>query len=83
MSEVPSGGVRLRVAFVIDTIECDTAGTQKQLLEIIRRLDAQNFEPYLICLRDSEWLRQNLLPCPYVALRYERFVNRKRGPRAA
>ncbi len=64
----------LRIAFLIDTISTDTAGTQKQLLEMIRRLDRATFEPQLICLWESQWMKQNALPCPYTVLGYRGFL---------
>ena len=63
-----------RVAFLIDTISCDTAGTQKQLLETIRRLKPHVFDPYIICLWESEWMRNNKTPCPCFVLDYHGFL---------
>ncbi len=65
---------RLRIAFLIDTITCDTAGTQRQLLETIRRLDRATFSPQLICLYSSPWMQQNELPCPVTVLGYRGFL---------
>ncbi|WP_419174465.1 glycosyltransferase [Desulfosediminicola sp.] len=65
---------QIRIAFLIDSITCDTAGTQKQLLETIRRLDRERFAPYLICLSNSEWLTQNSPPCPCIILGYQGFL---------
>jgi len=49
----------IKIAFVIDTIESPTAGTEKQLLLLIKHLDRSRFQPYLCVLRVSEWLKQN------------------------
>lgn len=65
---------RIRIAYLIDSITCDTAGTQKQLIETIRRLDKVRFEPCIICLWQSEWMVQNELPCPCVILGYRGFL---------
>jgi glycosyltransferase involved in cell wall biosynthesis len=54
---------KTKIAFVIDTIETDAAGTQRQLLETIRRLDKSRFHAELISLWESEWLKSNSLPC--------------------
>ena len=62
------------IAFVIDTIATDTAGTQKQLLETIRRLNRADFSPRLICLWESPWMRANTLPCPCTVLGYRGFL---------
>lgn len=60
-----------KIAFLIDTISCNTSGTEKQLLEIITRIKVQGYVPLLVCLRDSDWLRSNSLPCSYAILNYE------------
>ena len=64
----------INVAFVIDTIATDTAGTQRQLLELIRRLDRERFAPSLVCLWESPWMREHPLPCPHVILGYRGFL---------
>jgi glycosyltransferase involved in cell wall biosynthesis len=65
---------RIKIAYLIDTIATGTAGTQKQLLEIIRRLDPAEFEPQLICLWQSPWMTANPLPCPCTVLGYRGFL---------
>lgn len=62
------------IAYLIDTMSCDTAGTQKQLLETIRRLDRARFAPHLICLWESPWMRTASLPCPVHVLGYAGFL---------
>jgi L-malate glycosyltransferase len=64
----------MKIAYLIDTIACDTAGTQKQLLETIRRLDRAQFEPQLICLWESPWMKTNRLPCRCTVLGYRGFL---------
>ncbi|HID70610.1 MAG TPA: glycosyltransferase, partial [Desulfobacterales bacterium] len=64
----------IRIAYLIDTISCDTAGTQKQLLETIRRLDKKQFKPVLVCLWQSEWMTHNELPCSCIVLGYQGFL---------
>jgi glycosyltransferase involved in cell wall biosynthesis len=54
----------IKIGFIIDTMSCDTAGTQKQLIEIVDRLDRNRFEPHLICLWHSPWMADRSLPCP-------------------
>ena len=63
-----------KIAFLIDTIAMDTAGTQKQLLETIRRLDKAEFRSHLVCLYESVWMQRNPLPCPCTCLGYEGFL---------
>lgn len=65
---------KIRIAYLIDTISCDTAGTQKQLIETIKRLDKDTFTVCLICLWQSEWMAVNTLPCPCYVLGYNGFV---------
>jgi L-malate glycosyltransferase len=62
------------IVYLIDTMTCDTAGTQRQLLETIRRLDRAEFAPHLVCLSDSDWLRTATLPCPLHVLAYRGFL---------
>lgn len=63
-----------QIAFLIDTIACDTAGTQKQLLETIRRFDTHVIRAHLICLWESDWMRRNALPCEHTVLHYKGFL---------
>lgn len=56
----------IKIAFVIDTIESPTAGTEKQLLLLIKHLDRSRFQPYLCVLRVSDWLRQNFQECELI-----------------
>jgi len=65
---------RINVAYIIDTISCDTAGTQKQLLETIKRIDSGSFCVHLVCLWQSEWMIKNILPCPCTVLGYKGFL---------
>jgi glycosyltransferase involved in cell wall biosynthesis len=63
-----------RIVYLIDTLTCDTQGTQKQLLETIRRLDRTEWEPHLICLWKSPWMESAVLPCPAEVLGYRGFM---------
>ena len=53
----------IKIAFIIDTIESPTAGTEKQLLLLIKHLDRRKFKPYLCVLRSSQWLREEFDLC--------------------
>lgn len=53
----------IKIAYIIDTITTSEAGTEKQLLMLLHKLDRSAFKPYLICLRKSAWLSENTLPC--------------------
>ena len=53
----------IKIAFVIDTIESPTAGTEKQLLLLLKHLDRTKFKPYLCVLRSSQWLKEEFDLC--------------------
>jgi hypothetical protein len=56
-SALPAGRRVRTIIYLIDTMACDTQGTQKQLLETIRRLDRAAWSPHLVCLWESPWMR--------------------------
>lgn len=64
----------LKIAYLIDSIASNLAGTEKQLIEIIRRLDPESFDPVLICLSSTPWLEANELPCRNYTLGYKGFI---------
>ena len=53
----------INIAYVIDTIATPRAGTEKQLLMLLKGLDRNRFNPTLVCLRNSEWLEDQALSC--------------------
>ncbi len=61
----------IKIAYLIDYIAAADAGTEKQLLEIIDRLDRRIFEPLLICLMGTPWLETSELPCKKYTLGYK------------
>ncbi len=65
----------IKIAFVIDTIESPTAGTEKQLLMLIKYLDRSRFQPYLCVLRTSEWLENEFRLCPFIIVGINSFKN--------
>ncbi len=65
---------KIKVAYLIDTIASSTAGTERQLIETIGRLNRVRFEPLLICLYKSSWMESNSLPCETVTLEYKGFI---------
>jgi hypothetical protein len=52
----------IRIAFIAETIDSPTAGMEKQLLLLLHHLNREEFEPTLVCLRDSVWLRRQRFP---------------------
>lgn len=65
----------IKIAFIIDTIESPTAGTEKQLLMLIKHLDRTKFQPYLCVLRKSEWLEQEYKESELIEIGVPSFVN--------
>lgn len=66
---------KLRVAYLIDTIEPNFGGTETQLVRLIERIDRQKFEPYLCFLRDSAWFQQNRSLAPQVNIDFQSFYS--------
>ncbi|MFO1435824.1 MAG: glycosyltransferase [Gammaproteobacteria bacterium] len=54
---------RIRVAYLIDTIEPNFGGTETQLVRLIERIDRRRIEPVLCFLRDSQWFQENRELC--------------------
>jgi glycosyltransferase involved in cell wall biosynthesis len=61
------------IAYVIDTIEGPTAGTERQLLMLLKNLNRKYFSPHLILLRDSDWIKRSRFPCPVCHLNLPSF----------
>lgn len=62
--EEESATRKIRVAFLIDTIDEKMGGTETQLEMLLERIDRDRFEPYLCFLRDSTWFRARRSLCP-------------------
>lgn len=63
----------IKIAYVIDTIESPTAGTEKQLLLLIKNLNKEEFKPYLCVLRSSRWLQSTYLDSDYIPINFLSF----------
>jgi glycosyltransferase involved in cell wall biosynthesis len=57
---------KIKIAYVIDRLSTDLAGTESQLIKMINGLDREVFQVELICLDGSAWLQQHQssLGCP-------------------
>jgi len=66
---------KVKIVFVIDSIASPTAGTEKQLLFLLKHLDRNNFEPYLCCLQSSQWLENDFDICPLYIVKIKSFKN--------
>lgn len=65
----------LRVAYLIDSVDGDVTGTERQLLAMIERIDRAHVVPQLICLRESAWLRDRSIGCAVHHLGYHGFLH--------
>ena len=52
---------RIKLLYLID--ELNIGGTEKQLLAVLDRLDRDNFEIYLVCLRGTDFFNVCSLNC--------------------
>lgn len=66
---------KIKIAFVIDTIQSPTAGTEKQLLMLIKNLDRERFQPFLCVLTLSEWLHREFDGCEVILIGVQSFGN--------
>ena len=48
---------KIRILFLIDSIETDRAGTEGQLLKLISHLNIDRFECHLGCFDNTKWLK--------------------------
>lgn len=65
----------IKIAFIIDTIGSPTAGTEKQLLMLIKYLDRSRFAPTLFVLRSSPWLTNEFNDCPLEVINFRSFFS--------
>ena len=56
--------MKIKIAYIIDSLVTSGAGTEKQLLLLLNGLDRDRFAPHLFCLRDSEWLKSQSFDFP-------------------
>jgi L-malate glycosyltransferase len=59
---------RIKILYVVDTIDDITAGSERQISQLIKYLDREKYEPYLVALRNSKWLDSGYFPCDKHAL---------------
>lgn len=59
---VPMRDRRIRLLYLIDSMQGE-AGTEMQIVNLIRRLPPGQFDVHLACFVVSEWLRSRNLPC--------------------
>lgn len=57
---------RTKVVFLIDELDSELAGTENQLMKLVRGLSRDKFDVHLICLRNHRWFSENraTFPCP-------------------
>jgi len=74
MKSVPE---KINIVYLIDVMHSSTAGTEKQLLQMIRLLDRERYTPHLVCLQGSDWLEHHTreIPCRTYVLNYDGFIS--------
>jgi len=55
--------IKIRILYIVDQIVSITAGSERQLSQLIANLDREKFEPELMVLRSSEWIKPEYFPC--------------------
>jgi glycosyltransferase involved in cell wall biosynthesis len=60
----------IKILYVIDSYQNPNAGTEGQLFQLIKHLDRELFEPRLLVLQGTEWLKNNTFPCEVDSLGY-------------
>lgn len=59
-----------KILYVIDSLETANAGTESQLVQLIDSLDRQCYEPHLLVLKVSPYLREHDFSCAYTQINY-------------
>lgn len=68
---------KIKIAFIIDTIHGIKAGTETQLNLLINYLDKDKYEIHLLCLRETEWMKENssTLNCKVSVFKVNSIIN--------
>ena len=66
-----------RVVFLIDHFRNPLAGTEGQLLQLVKGLTARGVGCHLVVLRSSEFLEQGGFPCPFTVVGHTRIGSPK------
>jgi glycosyltransferase involved in cell wall biosynthesis len=64
----------IKILYIIDSLHGPRAGTERQVLTLIRRLDPRKFLVFLVCLRSSSWSKRTTLTCPSKILNFRSFL---------
>lgn len=66
---------KLKIVYMIDMLRTDLAGTENQLIKIIKGLDRDRFDITLVCFKNHEWFEANAgkLPCASRVIDINRF----------
>lgn len=68
-------GSPVRILFVIDYFASPRAGTEGQLLLLIKNLPRDRFQPELLVLRSSEHIKSGDFPCPVSVLGHSKVMS--------
>lgn len=63
------------ILFISNKIRNPFAGTESQLIQLIRHLPRDRFEPRLLVLEGSEWTSTEIVPCPVDTLGHSRVTD--------
>jgi L-malate glycosyltransferase len=64
-----------KILYLVDQYETSQAGTEGQLLHLLRHLDRSRYEPSLTLLRGSDYVERNTFPCPVRVLGITRLAS--------
>lgn len=62
-----------RIAFIIDQLRL--GGTEKQLVELVRRIDRSRFEPFVYALRDFDKSLARNVDCEFINLNITKLIS--------
>ncbi len=65
----------IKIAYIIDTLETPSAGTEKQLLYLLNGLNRDKVSPYLVCFYQSEWMKTQTFEFPVYYLNLRSFLS--------
>ena len=65
----------IKIAFIIDSIEAPTGGTEKQLLYLLNGLNIEKVQPHLVCFYQSEWMKKQVFDFPVTYLNLRKFFS--------
>lgn len=70
-----TGMRKIKLTYIIDVLRTNLAGTENQLIKLIKGVDRRRFDVELVCFRDDPWFEANkaALGCPARVFRISNF----------